>query len=60
MWWMPLFPQPTASRCAKLAVSKFKLEETASMREATIVGVDVARTCSHAESFAAVSRITPS
>lgn len=30
------------------------------MREATIVGVDVARTCSHAESFAAVSRITPS
>ena len=42
MGWMPLSP-PTASRCAKLAMSKLKLEETASMREVTIVGVDVAK-----------------
>ena len=38
---------PTASQCAKLAVLKLKLEETASMGEATIVGVDVAKNVFH-------------
>jgi hypothetical protein len=33
----------TASRCAKLVVSKHELKERASMGEATIIGVDLAK-----------------
>ena len=41
MGWMPL--SLTASRCAKLVVSKHKLKERASMGEVTIIGVDLAK-----------------
>ncbi len=41
MGWMPL--SLTASRCAKLVVSKHELKERASMGEATIIGVDLAK-----------------
>lgn len=34
----------TASQCAKLAVLYHKLKERASMAEATIIGVDLAKT----------------
>lgn len=42
MGWMPLSPL-TASQCAKLAVSRHRLRGTASMKEATIIGVDLAK-----------------
>ena len=53
MGWMPLSPDGIA--CAKLAVSKHKLKERASMGEATIIGLDLAKNVFQLHGAAAVS-----
>jgi hypothetical protein len=43
----------TASRCAKLVVSKHKLKERASMEEVSIIGIDLAKNVFQAHGAAA-------